>query len=299
VKNPNEVLVKNAFIGVNFIDTYHRTGLYKVQLPFVLGRDGAGIVEEIGNDVKNVKVGDRVCYPYSVNGSYAEYALVSSNFAYKIPDNVSFEVATCSMISGLTAQTFTRTTFPIKKGDYVLVHAAAGGLGQFLAQIAKHLGAIVIGTTSTPEKAEVAKACGCDHVILYTTQDFVEETLKLTNRKGVNVIYDSVGLTTFEKGFSCLAKHGMMVLCGNSSGKVSTMDMGLINQGAKFVVRPSMSFYIETLEEFNERCKEVFQWIQDGVLKPPQITTFPLKDAAKAHELLEGRSTIGKLLLFP
>jgi len=301
ISNPKDILVKNVSIGVNFIDTYHRSGLYKVPLPFHIGRDGAGIVEAVGDEVKHFKVGDRVAYPYcsSGTGSYSEYCLVEFTNAFKIPDEVSFEVATAGMIQGLTAQYLLRSTFPVQKGDWILVHAAAGGLGQALSQIAKHIGAIVIGTVSTPEKAEIAKSCGCDHVILYSQQDFVEETLKLTSTKGVKVIYDSVGLTTFEKGFGCLARRGLMALCGNASGKPLNLDLNLVGQGSKYMTRASLLDYLQSPEEFAERSTEVFKWIKEGAFKPQIGVSLPLKDVAKAHALLEARQTTGKVILTP
>jgi len=300
ISNPNEILIKNAVIGTNYIDIYSRTGLYPPKLPTILGRDGSGVVEAIGSEVKNLKVGDRVAYPSPTSGgSYAEYCVASSNFVCKLPEDISHETATCLMVSGLTAQYLSRSSYPIQKGDTLLVHAAAGALGQLLSQVAKHLGAIVIGTTSSPEKAEIAKSCGCDHVILYTKDDFVAETLKLTNGKGVNAIYDSVGLSTFEKGFGCLAKRGTMVLCGNSSGKPTNLDISLIANGSKTFTRASMIDFLQTPEEFSERMKEVLKWTREGVIKPNVWKTLPLSQVKEAHKLLESRQTVGKILLTP
>jgi len=301
ITNGKEMLVKNASIGVNYIDTYHRNGVYKVPLPFPIGRDGAGIVEAVGDEVKNFKVGDRVAYPSTTGGtgSYAEYVIVNSSFAVKIPEKVSFDLATASMVQGLTAQYLTRSTFPVKKGDMVLIHAAAGGLGQALVQVCKYLGAFVIGTTSTEEKAEIAKKHGADHVILYSKHDFAEETLKLTNGKGVAVIYDSVGTTTFDKGFACLARRGLMVLCGNASGKPVSLDLNLVAAGSKYMTRASLGDYMVTAEEFQERADEVLKWLENGVLTLHIGLRLPLKEAAKAHTLLEGRQTIGKIILTP
>eukprot|EP01114_Cavostelium_apophysatum_P011628 TRINITY_DN2597_c1_g2_i1.p1 TRINITY_DN2597_c1_g2~~TRINITY_DN2597_c1_g2_i1.p1 ORF type:complete len:352 (+),score=76.73 TRINITY_DN2597_c1_g2_i1:69-1058(+) len=301
IVNPKDVLVKNVSIGVNFIDTYHRNGVYKVNLPYIIGRDGSGTIEEIGSEVKKFKVGDRIAYPGCIpgSGSYAEYSVVSSDFSAKIPESVSFETATAAMVQGLTAHYLLRSSYPVKKGETILVHAAAGGLGQALTQAAKHIGARVIGTVSTQEKADLARANGCDEVILYSQQDFVEETLKLTDRKGVQAIYDSVGTATFDKGFGCLQRRGFMVLCGNASGKPTTLDLNLVAAGSKYMTRASLGDYMTTPEEFEGRVTEVFQWLESGVLKPQIGLTLPLKDAAKAHTALEARQTTGKVLLKP
>jgi len=292
IQQPNEVKIRNIAIGVNYIDTYHRTGHYKVPLPFTLGRDGSGIVEEIGTGVTEVKVGDRVSYIFG-GGSYAEFTIVPINTVMKLPDNISFETGTAAMLQGLTAHAFSRVVYPIKKGDTVLIHAAAGGLGLTLCQIAKHLGARVIGTTSTLEKATIAKSFGCDEVILYTQHDFVEETMKLTNGKGVNVIYDSVGKTTFAKGFECLARRGVMVSCGSASGKPDQLDIiGILSKGSLTVCRPLLSDYVQTREEFFQSSTQVFDWISNGVLKFKIGAVFPLKEIASAHNLLEGKLTL-------
>jgi len=295
IQNPNEVKIRNVAIGVNYIDTYHRTGLYKVPFPFTIGRDGSGIVEEIGTAVTEVKVGDRVAYVGA--GSHAEFTIVPVNTVVKLPDNISFEIGAAAMVQGLTAFTFATVVYPVKKGDTVLIHAAAGGLGSLLSQIAKHRGARVIGTCSTPEKAVLAKSCGCDEVILYSQHDFAEETMKLTNGKGVNVIYDSVGKTTFLKGFDCLAKRGHLVSCGNASGKADPLDILLLSKGSYTVCRPVMSDYVPTREEFVRYSTEIFDWINNGILKFKIAASIPLKDAASAHKLLEGRQTTGKVVL--
>jgi len=296
IQNPNEVKIRNVAIGVNNIDTYHRSGLYKVPLPFILGRDGSGIVEEVGTAVTEVKVGDRVAYIGS--GSHAEFTIVPINAVVQLPDTISFEIGTAAMVQALTAYIFTSVNYPVKKGDTVLIHAAAGGLGLTLCQIAKHLGARVIGTTSTLEKATIAKSFGCDEVILYTQHDFVEETMKLTNGKGVNVIYDSVGKTTFAKGFECLARRGVMVSCGSASGKPDQLDIiGILSKGSLTVCRPLLSDYVQTREEFFQSSTQVFDWISNGVLKFKIGAVFPLKEIASAHNLLEGRQTTGKIIL--
>lgn len=292
----NQVLIKNHSIGVNFIDTYHRTGLYKVPLPFVLGRDGAGIVEKIGEGVTEVKVGDRVAYPDST-GSYAEYVLAPAQTVAVLPDKISFDLGTAAMVSGLTAHYLVKGSYFVKKGDTIFVHAAAGGLGQLLCQIGKHFGARVIGTTSSEEKAKVAKEAGCDEVILYTQKDFEEETKKLTQGKGVDVVYDSVGKDTALKSLNILGRRGVLVLCGNASGPAPPIDPALLARGSYSVTRPKLGDFITTREEFVERTQEVFKWIQEGIVNPTISLKLPLKDAALAHIQLEGRKTVGKILL--
>jgi len=295
IQNPNEVKIRNVAIGVNYIDTYHRSGLYKVPLPFILGRDGSGIVEEVGTAVTEVKVGDRVAYVGG--GSHAEFTIVPINAVVQLPDTISFEIGTAAMVQALTAYVFTSINYPVKKGDTVLIHAAAGGLGLMLCQIAKHCGARVIGTTSTAEKATLAKSFGCDEVILYTQVDFVAETMKLTNGKGVNVIYDSVGKTTFLKGFDCLAKRGFMIACGSASGRPDPLDIAILAKGSFTVCRPTVSDYLQAREDFLRSATEIFDWINNGIIKIKITAVIPLKDVASAHKLLEGRQTTGKIIL--
>jgi len=292
----NQVLIKNHSIGVNFIDTYHRTGLYKVPLPFILGRDGSGIVEKIGDKVTQLKIGDRVAYPES-SGSYAEFSSVPSYLVAKLPEEISFDVGTSAMVQGLTAHYLVKSSYCVKKGDIMLVHAVAGGLGRFLCQLGKHLGARVIGTTSSQEKAKIAFESGCDNVILYTEQDFEEETLKLTNGKGVNVVYDSVGKETCAKSLNILQRRGFLVLCGNASGAPSPIDPSILAKGSLTLTRPKLGDFISSKEEFEERTYEVFQWLKDGILKPHIGAKFPLENAADAHKELESRKTSGKIIL--
>jgi len=299
---PGQVRVKNQYAGVNYIDTYHRSGLYTVKFPFILGRDGAGVVEEIMEDPQNsvlhdLKVGDRVAYPGGT-GSYAEYTCSPLVNTIKVPDSIKLDDATTAMVQGLTAHYLVVDSYRIKKGDSVLVQAAAGGLGQIIVQLAKLQGATkVIGTTSSEEKAKIAKTAGCDDIILYTKQNVVEETRRLTGGKGVNVVYDGVGKDTWDKSLDCLARRGFLVLCGNASGKVPPFDPLLLSQkGSLSVTRPILNDFIVTREEFVSRCNDIFNWMQQGKLKLTFDKVFSLSDAAEAHRYLESRQAAGKLL---
>jgi NADPH:quinone reductase len=295
----NEALVKIAAVGINFIDVYQREGRYPVSLPFVLGQEAAGVVTEIGKDVTNVKPGDHVAYT-GVIGSYAEYAAVPADRLVKIPDGVSERDAAAAMLQGMTAHYLSHDTFPLKKGQTALIHAAAGGVGLLLVQMAHQIGARVIGTVSTEAKAKLAREAGADEVILYTQQDFESETKRLTGGKGVDVVYDSVGKTTFDKGLNVLRPRGMMVLFGGSSGAVPPFDLALLSQkGSLFVTRPTLGHYILTREELLNRASAVLGMIKSGTLKLRIEHLYPLKDAAQAHRDLEGRKTTGKLLLIP
>jgi len=292
----DQVLVKNHCGGVNYIDIYHRTGLYQVPLPFILGRDGAGIVERVGEGVDHVKVGDRIAFPDS-SGSYAEYCLVPSHVVAKLPDNIDFEIGTAAMVQGLTAHYLVKGSYYVKKGDTVFVHAAAGGLGRLVCQISKYLGAKVIGSTSSEEKAKIARDAGCDEVVIYTHQDFEEETKRITNGKGVQVVYDSVGKDTAMKSLNILGRRGFLVLCGNASGPAPSIDPLLLSKGSFTVTRPKLGDFIATRQEFLERTEEVFGWIKQGILKLHIHSKLPLKEAAVAHKSLEGRQTTGKIVL--
>jgi len=296
---PGQVLVKIEAAGVNFIDVYQRTGLYKVTLPFTLGQEAAGTVAAVGPGVAEPKVGARVAYT-SILGAYAEYAVVPADRVVVLPDGVSTKQGAAAMLQGLTAHYLATTTYPLKPGDACLVHAAAGGAGLLLCQVAKLRGARVLGTVSTREKAALARAAGADEVILYTEQDFEVEVKRLTNGAGLQVIYDSVGKTTFEKGLSCLAPRGMMVLFGQSSGPVGPFDPQVLNQkGSLFLTRPTLAHYILTRAELLARAGEVLGWIKSGRLKIRIGHEFPLAQAAEAHRQLEGRKTTGKVLLIP
>jgi NADPH:quinone reductase len=294
---PGEALVRLEYAGINFIDVYKRSGAYKVPLPATLGEEGAGTVEAVGDGVTEVKVGDRVAWA-SALGAYAEYATVLAAKLVPVPTNVDLRMAAAVMLQGMTAHYLTHSTYPLKKGDRCIVHAAAGGVGLLLVQIAKRRGAYVIGTAGSAEKAELAKQAGADAVVNYTTQDFVEETRRLTDSRGVHVIYDSVGKTTFLRGFDVLAPRGMMVLFGQSSGPVDPINPQLLNQkGSVFLTRPTLGAYIETREELLWRAGELFEWIGRGELSVRIGAEFPLGDVGDAHRALEGRRTTGKVLL--
>jgi NADPH2:quinone reductase len=296
---PGQALVKLEAIGVNFIDIYFRTGLYKApESPVKLGQEGAGTVESVGSGV-NFKPGDRVAFTM-VRGTYAEFATVPAASLVSIPQQVSFEDAAAVMLQGMTAHYLTHSTFPLKPGQTCLVHAAAGGAGLLTVQCAKIAGATVIGTVSTKEKAQLAKDHGADHVILYTESDFAEKTREFTAGKGVNVVYDSVGSTTFHKSIDCLQPRGMMVSFGQSSGPVGQIDPLILSQkGSLFLTRPSLGNYISDPAELRWRSSDLFKWIEEGKLKVKIHKTYDLRDAASAHRDLESRKTTGKLLLKP
>jgi NADPH2:quinone reductase len=292
-----QALVKIAATGVNFIDTYHRTGLYKLSMPAILGSEGAGAVEAIGEGVKTVKPGDRVAWAMT-RGSYAEYAAVPEAQLLKIPDDVSFEDAAAVMLQGMTAHYLTHSTFPLKAGHVALVHAAAGGTGRLIVQMAKMAGARVIATVGSAEKAKIAREAGADETILYREQDFAEETRRLTGGKGVDVVYDSVGADTFLKSIDSLKPRGMMVTFGNASGPAPAIQPLLLNQkGSLFLTRPSLANYIATREELEWRSGDLFRWLEEKKLTLLIEPVYPLADAGQAHRDLEGRKTTGKLLL--
>jgi len=293
----NEALVKIAAAGVNFIDVYFREGRYKAAIPFIPGQEAAGEVVSAGSAVTSFKPGDRVAYAM-VQGSYAEYAAVPVDRLVKIPEPVSYRHAAAAMLQGMTAHYLCYSTYPLKQGETALVHAAAGGVGLLLVQMAHNIGAHVIATVSTEEKAKLARAAGADEVILYTQTDFEAETKRLTAGHGVDVVYDSVGKTTFEKGLNVLRPRGYMVLFGGSSGAVPPFDLiQLSGKGSLFVTRPSLGHYLLTREELEMRTNALFSMIAGGTLRLRVEHTYPLKDAAQAHRDLEGRKTTGKLLL--
>jgi NADPH:quinone reductase len=293
----NEAAVKIVASGVNFIDVYYREGRYKAVTPFIPGQEAAGDVVAVGSGVKNVKVGDRVAYTM-VLGSYAEYATVPAERLVKIPEGVSYQQAAATMLQGMTAHYLTQSTYPLKRGDIALVHAAAGGVGLLLTQMAHNLGARVIATVSTEAKARLAREAGADEVILYTQTDFEVETKRITGNQGVDVVYDSVGKTTFEKGLNVLRPRGYMVLYGGSSGAVPPFDpIQLTQKGSLFLTRPSLGQYVATRQELEQRAEVVFGMIAAGKLKLHIEHRYPLRDAQQAHRDLEGRRTTGKLLL--
>jgi NADPH2:quinone reductase len=294
-----QAVVKIAAAGVNFMDVYQRTGHYKLPLPLTLGQEAAGVVTAVGPGVTDVRVGDRVAYT-SVQGAYAEYAAVPADRLVALPDGVSAQQGAAAMLQGITAHYLATSTYPLKAGDTCLVHAAAGGLGLLLVQVAKRRGARVIGTVSTKEKAALAREAGADEVILYTELDFEVEVPRLTDGSGVQVVYDSVGKTTFDKGLNVLARRGMMVLCGQSSGAVGPLDPQLLNQkGSLFLTRPTIAHYIATRSELLARAADVLGWIRAGTLKLRIGLELPLAQAAEAHRRLEGRQTTGKVVLIP
>ncbi|MDR7410067.1 MAG: quinone oxidoreductase [Armatimonadota bacterium] len=292
-----QALVRLVACGVNFIDIYQRKGLYRIDLPTALGQEGAGVVEAVGPGVTEVKPGDRVAYS-NVLGSYAEYVLVPAQRLVPIPDGVTYQQAAAAMLQGMTAHYLVTTTYPLKPGDACLVHAAAGGVGLLLVQMAKRRGALVIGTVSTEEKARLAREAGADHVVLYTQQDFEAEVLRITEGRKLQVVYDSVGKDTFEKSLNCLALRGMLVLYGQSSGPVPPFDPQLLAQkGSLFFTRPVLWHYTTTREELLWRAGEVLGWVRTGELKLRIDRALPLSQAADAHRALEGRETTGKVLL--
>ena len=294
-----QAVVKIEAAGVNFIDVYQRTGLYKVALPFTLGQEAAGTVTALGTGVSEPRVGTRVAY-CGILGAYAPYAVVPADRLVVLPDGVSTKQGAAAMLQGMTAHYLATSTYALKSGDACLVHAAAGGVGLLLCQVATLRGARVLGTVSTREKAALARAAGAAEVILYTEQDFEAEVKRLTNGAGLQVIYDSVGKTTFEKGLSCLAPRGMMVLYGQSSGPVGPFDPQVLSQkGSLFLTRPTLAHYILTRPELVARAGEVLSWIKSGKLKLRIERELPLAQAAEAHKLLEGRKTTGKVLLIP
>jgi len=294
-----EALVKIDAAGLNYIDVYFRTGTYKAELPLTIGMEAGGTVTAVGANVSEVKVGDKVAYT-GVAGSYAEQAVVPSSKLVVLPAGVTTRQGAAAMLQGMTAHYLASSTYPLKKGDTCLVHAAAGGVGLLLCQIAKLRGARVIGTVSTDDKAKLAREAGADETIIYTRQDFEAEVKRITGGKGVQVVYDAVGKTTWEKSLNSLAPRGVMALYGQSSGPIGQIDPQILNaKGSLFLTRPSLGHYTATREELLQRAGEVLGWVRDGKLKLRMEFEFPLKDAAEAHRALEGRKTTGKVLLTP
>ena len=295
----SDALVKVEASGINYIDTYQRSGLYQIPLPATLGLEAAGTVEEVGLAVTNFKAGDRVAYT-SVPGAYAEYATVPEDKLVAIPDGVSFNEGAAAMLQGCTAHYLCKSTYMVKEGDRCLIHAAAGGVGLLLIQMVKNAGGFVIGTVSTEEKAVLAKEAGADEVILYSEQDFETEVKRITDGAGVNVVYDSVGKATFEKSIDCLSKLGYMVLYGNASGPVTEFNPATLGpKGSLFLTRPTLFDYTASRESLEWRSSDVFNWIADGKLSLRIEHLYPLVDVKQAHTDLEGRATTGKLILTP
>lgn len=296
---PNEAVVQIKAAGVNFIDVYNREGRYPTPLPFVNGQEAAGVVTDLGSNVSTLKRGDRVAYT-SALGSYAEYAAVPASRLVKIPDEIDFEQAAAAMLQGMTAHYLVYSTYPLKKGETCLIHAAAGGVGLLLVQMAKRIGARVIGTAGTHDKAQLARDAGADECIVYTESDFEIETKRLTNNEGVHVVYDGVGKATFDRDLNVLRPRGYLVLFGGSSGAVPPFDLIKLSQkGSLFITRPTLAHYTAVREELEWRANDVLQMIVRGELKLRIHKTYPLAEAAQAHRDLEGRKTTGKLLLIP
>lgn len=294
-----EVLVKVESAGINFIDTYQRSGLYQIPLPSTLGLEAAGTVVETGANVTGLSAGDRVAYT-NVAGAYAEFAAVPADKLVPIPEGVSFDQGAAAMLQGCTAHYLCASTYQVKAEDRCLIHAAAGGVGLLLIQMVKMLGGSVIGTVSTESKAELARNAGADEVILYNEQDFHSEVMRMTDGAGVNVAYDSVGAATFAKSIDCLARFGHMVLYGNASGPVTEFNPATLGpKGSLFLTRPTLFDYLASREDLEWRSGEVFTWIKDGALKLRLEHFYPLAEAKAAHEALEGRQTTGKVILKP
>ena len=296
---PGEAVVQIEASGLNYIDTYHRDGLYPVELPCTPGMEAAGIVARVGAGVSDIKEGDRVAYAGSM-GAYAEQATVPAASLVPLPDGVSSEVGAAAMLQGITAHYLVHGSYALGNGDTALVHAGAGGVGLLLIQMAKRLGARVLTTVSTAEKAELARGAGADEVILYTERDFAEETMALTDGRGVDVVYDSVGKTTFDKSLDVLRPLGYLVLFGQSSGPVDPIDPGILNvKGSLFLTRPTMAHYIQTREALLQRAGDVLNWLGSGELDLRIGARFALSEAADAHRALQGRKTTGKVVLLP
>lgn len=296
-----EALVRHEAIGLNFIDVYHRTGIYPLpELPAVPGMEGAGIVEAVGEGVSEVAVGDRVAYAGLPPGAYAEVRRMPADRLVQLPDAISYEQGAAMMLQGMTARYLLRGCYDVKAGTSLLIHAAAGGVGLIACQWARHLGATVIGTVGSPKKAELAGSHGCDHPILYNQEDFAERTRKITAGKGVDVVYDSVGQATFMKSLDCLRPMGMMVSFGQASGLVPPFDPGLLAaKGSLFLTRPSLMTYTAEREALLEHAQDLFEVVESGAVKIEVGQTYPLAEAARAHQDLEARKTTGSTVLLP
>lgn len=295
-----EVTVRHAAVGLNFIDTYHRTGLYPLPLPSGIGLEGSGTVEAVGEGVSDLKVGDRVAYAGGPVGAYAEARNIPAWRLLKLPDAISFETGAAMMLQGLTSAYLLRKTFRVQAGDTVLIHAAAGGVGLIACQWAKALGATVIGTVGSPAKAELAKAHGCDHVINYSTEDFTARVREITGGEGVAVVYDGVGQDTFMGSLDCLRPRGMMVSYGNASGPVPPIDLLLLSQkGSLFITRPTLAHHIASREDIQELGQALFDVVVSGQVRIEVNQRYALKDAAQAHRDLEARKTTGSTILVP
>lgn len=295
---PGEVLLRHRAVGLNYIDVYHRSGAYPLALPNTPGLEGAGVVEALGEGVTSLMVGDRVAYAGGPIGAYAERRTIPADRVVKLPDDISLETGAAMMLQGMTAQYLLRRTYAVKAGDTILVHAAAGGVGLILCQWAKHLGATVIGTVGSDEKAALARANGCDFPIVYTREDFHERVLHITGGAKVPVVYDSIGRDTFQKSLECLAPLGMMVMYGAASGAVPPFDLGLLAKlGSLYITRPTLFTYIAKRDDLERTAAELFDVVSKGIVKISINQTYPLRDAAQAHRDLEARKTTGSTIL--
>ena len=296
---PGQLLIRTEAVGVNFIDVYQREGLYPLPTPYTPGQEAAGVVAGIGTGVTTFSEGDRIAYQGAL-GSYSEYTLIPAERAVALPDGVSTREGAAAMVQGLTAHYLATSTFPLQAGQTCLIHAAAGGVGLLLCQMAKLRGATVIGTASTDEKVALARGAGADHMVVYTEDDFQDIALRVTDGRGVDVVYDSVGRDTFDASLGCLRPRGMLALFGQSSGPVAPFDPQRLNRGGSlFLTRPSLGHYVSSSEELAARTSEIFGWIASGALSMRIGLELPLSDAAEAHRRLEARATTGKVLLIP
>ncbi|WP_119679806.1 quinone oxidoreductase family protein [Indioceanicola profundi] len=297
---PGQVRLRHTAVGLNFIDVYHRTGLYPQPLPFTLGLEAAGVVEEVGEGVTELKQGDRVAYCTAPIGAYSEARLFPAERLVKLPDWLEDRTAAAMMLQGMTVQYLLRRTYPVQAGQTILIHAAAGGVGLIACQWAKALGCTVIGTVGSEEKAELARANGCDHPVLYREENVVERVKEITGGKGVPVVYDGVGKDMFETSLDCLAPRGMMVSFGNASGPVPPFSLNMLAQrGGLFITRPSLANYTSTRQELVDTANDLFAVVQDGRVKIDVRQTYPLREAAQAHRDLEARKTTGSTVLLP
>lgn len=298
---PGEARIRHEAVGLNFIDVYHRTGLYPLpSLPAVIGMEGAGVVEEVGEGVVEFSPGDRAAYAAVPPGAYAEVRCIPAHRLVKLPEKISSRQAAAMMLQGMTARYLIRRCFQVKKGHTILIHAAAGGVGSIVCQWAKHLGATVIGTVGSAEKAKLARSLGCDHPILYTDEDFAKRVKEITGGAGVDVVYDSVGQATFMKSLDCLRPLGLMVSFGQSSGVIPPFDLAVLSaKGSLFLTRPTLMTYTAKREELLKHAEELFDAVQKGVVKIEARQTYPLSEAARAHQDLESRKTTGSTVLLP
>ena len=299
IPGPDQVRVRHTVIGVNFIDTYHRSGLYQLPMPAGIGSEAAGIVDAVGENVRTLKIGDRVAY-CMVRGAYADAQVIAAWQAVKLPANISDEVAAAALLKGLTARYLLKATYPVKPGETILLHAAAGGVGLIASQWAKHLGATVIGTVGSDAKKQLARAHGCDHVLNSRTEDWVKKVRELTGGAGVPVVYDSIGKDTFMSSLDCLAVRGLMVYFGNSSGAVPPFDpLILSGKGSLYLTRPTLAHYARNAEELQETSDDLFSVIASGAVRIEVHQRFPLSEVRACHEALQSRSTTGATVLIP